>query len=128
MVLPRSYKTRAYRFLNAEKVAKAERREAEKQRVRAEKAAEAARIENDRRMLEEADAAEAKKVRAPGAFFQKRTGPAGFAPPGPPRRWLAGLLFCVRPLSLLFFPSFLPPPPLPFLFFFFCGNGNHNIG
>jgi hypothetical protein len=62
---PTRYKTRAYRFLNAEAVAKKERREAERRRVQAEKAAAAAKIEADRAALAEEDEKEQKKVGAP---------------------------------------------------------------
>jgi len=55
------YKTRAYRFLNAEKVAKQERREAEKLRVKEEKAAAKAKIEADRAALVEEDEKEQEK-------------------------------------------------------------------
>jgi len=58
----RRYKTRAYRFLNAEKVAKQERREAEKLRVKEEKAAAKAKIEADRAALVEEDEKEQEKV------------------------------------------------------------------
>ena len=57
------YKTRAYRFLNKEKVEKMERRELEKQRVRAEAEAKRAQEEADRKALADLDALEDQKVR-----------------------------------------------------------------
>ena len=49
------YKTRAYRWIHAEKIAKAERREAEKQRLKAQREAELAKQEHDRQLLADED-------------------------------------------------------------------------
>lgn len=59
----RRYKDRAYKFFNAEKVAKAERRRKEKERIQKEKEDAVKLLEFDRKVLADEDAAIKKRVR-----------------------------------------------------------------